>query len=128
MGVGLVSAAVMMAFAAPVVGLFVSDPDVVHAGAQYLYGYVWDCVLAGMHFCFSGYFCACGKSGLSFLHNCISILFARIPLAYLASALFPNTLTPMGLATATGSALSVVVCIFAYLWLRKRQRAEEIAG
>ena len=68
-------------------------------------GYVWDCLLAGIHFCFSGFFCAYGRSGLSFLHNALSILLARIPLAYLASLHFPHTLYPMGLATSSGSAL-----------------------
>ena len=121
-GFGLVSALLMQFAAEPVVGLFVSGKDagVIRAGAQYLHGYVWDCVLAGIHFCFSGYFCACGKSGISFLHNCISILFARIPLAWLASRMFADTLMPMGLATAIGSGVSVIVCVIAYLWLNKR--------
>ena len=103
----------------PVVGLF-TDPSkaegaqVVRLGGQYLRGYVWDCLFAGIHFSFSGYFCACGKSGLSFLHNGIAILLVRLPGAYLASALFPSTLFPMGLATAAGSLLSVIVCLVAF--------------
>ncbi|MCC8126235.1 MAG: MATE family efflux transporter [Clostridiales bacterium] len=122
-GFGLTSALLMSFAAEPVVGLFVGSGDaaVIRAGGQYLRGYVWDCVLAGIHFSFSGYFCACQRSGLSFLHNTISIVFARIPLAYLASTMFSDTLTPMGIATAIGSGVSVVVCLIAYRWMRKRE-------
>lgn len=117
---GTVSALLMQFFAEPVVSIFRGEPEVVRLGGQYLRGYVWDCVFAGVHFCFSGYFCACGKSGLSFLHNAVAIVCARIPLAYLASRLYADTLFPMGLATVTGSALSVAICVIAYLWLKKR--------
>lgn len=117
---GVVSALLMQFFAEPAVGIFRSEPEVVRLGGQYLRGYVWDCVFAGVHFCFSGYFCACGRSGLSFLHNAIAIVCARIPLAYLASKMFADTLFPMGLATVTGSAVSVVICVIAYLWLARR--------
>lgn len=104
------------------VGLFSSDPAVVTAGSEYMRGYVWDSVLAGVHFCFSGFFCAYGFSSLSFIHNSISIVAARIPLAYTASILFPATLFPMGLASTSGSALSVVLCTFMYIWLKKSGR------
>ena len=67
-----------------------------------------------MQFSFSGYFCACGKSGISFLHNSLSILLVRVPGAYLASKYFPQTLLPMGLANAAGSLFSILVCVIAY--------------
>ena len=70
--------------------------------------------LAGIHFSFSGYFCACGKSGLSFLHNILVIVLVRIPGVYLTSRLFKTTLFPMGLATAAGSLLSVFICVIAF--------------
>lgn len=118
---GTVSALLMQFYAEPVVSIFRSEPEVVRLGGQYLRGYVWDCVFAGVHFCFSGYFCACGMSGLSFLHNAIAIVCARIPLAWLASRLFADTLFPMGLATVTGSAVSVLICVIAYIWLAGRE-------
>ena len=66
-----------------VVGLFTPDAATIAAGANYLRGYIFDCMFAGIHFCFSGYFCACGKSGLSFLCTassplCSSVSRARI--------------------------------------------------
>lgn len=123
---GFVVAIAVQFVAEPIIILFDETPAVVLAGGQYLRGYIWDCVFAGIHFCFSGYFCAYGKSGISFLHNTLSILLVRVPGAYLMSKLFANTLLPMGLAAAVGSLLSVLICIFAFLYLR--QRMPELRG
>ncbi len=115
---------VVMQFAAErAVGLFSTDVNVIRMGGQYMRSYVWDCIFAGIHFCFSGYFCAYGLSGLSFLHNFVSILAARIPIAWLASRYFPDTLFPMGLASPAGSLLSVVICMAAFIWMNRRQSA-----
>jgi Na+-driven multidrug efflux pump len=122
-GWGLLVAGTMLLAAEPFVSLFTNDAAVVHMGGGYMRGYVWDCTLAGMHFCFSGYFCAVGRSELSFLHNAVAIVLARIPLAYLASARFPATLFPMGLATSFGSLVSVIVCLLLYKRLEARQNA-----
>lgn len=123
---GTVSALFMQFNAEPVVGIFRSEPEVVRLGGQYLRGYVWDCVFAGVHFCFSGYFCAKGLSGLSFLHNAVAIVCARIPLAYLASKMFADTLFPMGLATVTGSAVSVAICIIAFFLTERKARIYKV--
>ena len=112
--------------AEPLVGLFTPDAAVAVAGGQYLRGYIWDSFFAGVQFSFSGYFCACGKSGISFLHNSLSILLVRVPGAYLASKYFPQTLLPMGLANAAGSLFSILVCVIAYAILTRREkRAQE---
>lgn len=103
-GFGLCVAIAMQFGAERAVSLFTDraaedGAAVIRAGGQYLRGYVWDCVFAGIHFCFSGYFCAVGRSGLSFLHNIIAIGVMRVPGVYLMSQRFPDTLLPMGLAT-----------------------------
>ena len=100
--------------------LFTTDDAVILAGGQYIRGYIWDCLFAGIHFSFSGYFCAYGRSEISFLHNICAILLMRVPGVYLMSVLFPHTLFPMGLATVGGSLLSVIICVAAFLLLRRR--------
>ena len=120
-GFGLVVSVLIQFVAEPVVGLFSSDAAVITMGGQYFRGYIADCMFAGIHFCFSGYFCAYGKSGISFLHNFLSVLLARVPGAYLASKMFADTLLPMGLAAVAGSILSVIVCTIAFVWIRKRE-------
>lgn len=120
-GYGMAVSLVTQFAAAPIVGMFTGDAAVVLLGGQYLRGYIWDCIFAGIHFSFSGYFCAYGMSGLSFLHNFLSIVLVRIPGAFLASKYFADTLFPMGLAAPGGSLLSVLVCVVAYIWMRSKR-------
>lgn len=91
-------------------------------GIDYFHSYVFDCAIAGVHFCFSGYFAAYRKATFSFLHNVISIFTIRIPGTYAASVLFPATLFPMGMAAPAGSLLSVIICVYLY---RKYLRSPE---
>lgn len=118
-GFGILVSILIQFIAEPAVGLFTTDATVRMMGGQYIRGYIFDCIFAGIHFSFSGYFCACGRSEFSFLHNIIAILLVRIPGVYLTSKLFPTTLLPMGIATACGSLLSVGICVIVYLWLRE---------
>ena len=117
-----VSAVLMQFISNFVVGIFTVDTMVIHMGSQYIRSYIWDCMIAGIHFSFSGYFCAYGKSGISFLHNVLSIVLIRIPGAYFASKWFIDTLYPMGCAAPAGSLLSVIVCGIAFIYLKRRRR------
>lgn len=128
---GLAVSVTIQFIAEPIVALFtdVSTPEggqVVRLGGQYLRGYVWDCFLAGIQFSFSGYFCAYGWSDLSFLHNLLSVVLVRVPGAYLTSRLFADTLFPMGLASAAGSMLSVIVCLIAFRHLRRKEKEKSL--
>lgn len=120
-GFGTVAAVLTQFFADNIVGIFGDNPAVITLGGQYLRSYVWDCIFAGVHFCFSGYFCAAERSGISFLHNILSIVIIRIPVAYLASACFADTLYPMGFAAPLGSVLSVIICAAAYVIITRRK-------
>ena len=58
---GIIACLVMQFHAETFIRLFSKDSEaVVLLGSQYMRGYVWDCILAGIHFSFSGYFCAYG--------------------------------------------------------------------
>ena len=120
-GFGVLISILIQFIAEPVVGLFTSDGAVIRAGGPYLRGYIFDCLFAGIHFCFSGYFCACGRSMISFIHNITGVALVRVPGAYLMSKMFPATLLPMGLATAAGSVLQVIICLIAYRLIRGRE-------
>ena len=132
-GFGVLAAVTIQFIAEPIVALFTDagtadGAAVVRAGGQYLRGYIFDCIFAGIHFSFSGYFCASDRSGLSFLHNILAIALVRIPGVYLTSKLFPATLLPMGLATAAGSLFSVVICVIAFAVIRRRERQTLLGG
>ena len=119
---GLIVAVAVQFIAPSVVRPFTSDEAVVLAGAAYIRSYIFDCLFAGIQFSFSGYFCAWGRSGLSFLHNTLSILLVRVPGAWLACRFFPQTLVPMGLAPACGSLFSSIVCVLLYRWMKRQNK------
>lgn len=98
------------------VSLFSKENAVVIAGCEYLRSYSIDCLLAGIHFCFSGYFCGYGNSSISFIHNIASIVLVRVPGAYIASLIFKDSLFPMGLAAPLGSLLSAIICVGFYIY------------
>ena len=125
---GIFMAVLMQVLAAPLLALFTKDAAVVVLGTQYMKGYIIDSIFAGVHFCFSGYFAAYGKSYIGFMHNIISITFVRVPGSYLASKLFGDTLFPMGLAAPAGSLLSVIICVCAYIYLKRSGKLEPVAA
>jgi putative MATE family efflux protein len=116
---GILVALVIQFTAEPIVGWFTSDPAVIKAGGQYFRSYVIDAIFAGVHFCFSGYFVAYGYSIVSFIHNVASIVLARVPLSYILSINFPETLLPMGFAAPAGSLLSVLICLGFFIYFRR---------
>lgn len=108
------------------VGLFTKDKEVIVYGGQYLRSYVFDCIFAGFQFCFSGFFTAYRKSILSFIHNVISVFTTRIPLCYLATIKYPETLFPMGMAAPLGSLLSTIICLIFFVVFFRKLKEDKI--
>lgn len=94
---GLIVTGVVLFGAESVLRWFTADATVILLGSQYIRGYIWDSIFAGVHFSFTGYFCAYGRSYIGFIHNILAIVLVRVPGSYLASRYFPDTLLPMGL-------------------------------
>lgn len=115
---GIIVSVIVQFAASHILLAFTADAAVVLLGTQYIRSYIWDCIFAGIHFSFTGYFCAYGKSYIGFIHNMLAIVLVRVPGSYLASRYFPDTLFPMGMAAPAGSLLSVLICLFAYFWLK----------
>ncbi|MDO5136119.1 MAG: MATE family efflux transporter [Eubacteriales bacterium] len=126
---GALVAVICQFFSPQILSLFTQDQGVVVMGTQYLKAYVLDCIVAGVHFCFSGYFCAYGWSGISFWQNVVSIVLLRVPGAYLASKFYPDTLFPMGLAAPAGSLLSALICVAVFgIWHERFLPREGVGG
>lgn len=105
-------------FPSALVGLFTDESSVAAAGGEYLKTYAFDTLIAGVHFCCCGFFCAYNRAVYSFISNIASITIVRIPGAYLASKFFPDTLFPMGMAAPAGSLLSAVICVCLFVHIK----------
>lgn len=121
---GLTISIVCQIWSEPILRLFSKETAIILMGAQYLRTYIFDCFFSGIQFCFCGYFCAYGKSYISFVQNILSVFLIRIPGAYFATVLFPDTLAPMGLASPAGSLFSAAlsILIFGSLYRKKRRK------
>ena len=117
---GIIVALIVECAAPTLLGLFTKDTTVILLGVQYISSYIIDTIFAGIHFSFSGYFAADGKSYIGFIHNIIAISLVRVPGSYIASHIYPHNLFPMGLAAPLGSLLSVIICLIAYRILKKK--------
>ena len=115
---GIVISIVVELTAGSIVGLFTTDATVILLGTQYIRSYIVDSIFAGIHFCFSGFFAACGRSYIGFIHNIVAITPVRVR-GVSGIKLFPNTLFPMGVAAPAGSLLSVLICLGFYAWLKR---------
>lgn len=101
--------------------IFSSDTAVLIQAGEYLKTYSIDCILVGFTFCINGYLCGCEKSTITFLHNVISIFLVRIPMAWLLSRSFPESLLPMGLASPMGSLMSIFILAIYFLIIKNNK-------
>ena len=122
-GIGILASVLTIMNGPMLIRLFEDNRLVVERGTEYLNSYVWDCVFAGVHFCFSGYFCAIERSELSFAHNFASILLIRLPFSYLAARPIVTSLFPLGLVTTSASLFQMLFCFVMYKRIRKGERS-----
>ena len=87
-GFGVMISIIMQFIAGPVVGLFTENAKVIVLGSQYIRGYIFDCIFAGVHFSSRGYFCARGHSVISYIHHIPAILHVRITGEYITAKVF----------------------------------------
>lgn len=101
-------------------GIFSSDPEIIAAAHSYLKAYAIDCYLTSFHFCFAGYFNGYGKTLLVMLQGVICAFCLRIPIAYFMSKVPGATLFMIGLGTPIASFMQVIICVTAFLLMRKK--------
>ena len=82
--------------------------------------YSVDCILVSFVFSFNNYFSGCGNAVISMIHNVIATFAVRIPVTLLMSRLEGASLLHMGLAAPAASLLSVLICGWYFLRLRKK--------
>jgi len=100
--------------------IFTTDGQVIRAAGLYMRTYSIDCILVAFVFSFNNYFSGCGNAVISMIHNVIATFAVRIPVTLLMSRLEGASLLHMGLAAPAASLLSVLICGWYFLRLRKK--------
>ncbi|MDL2232044.1 MATE family efflux transporter [Ruminococcaceae bacterium OttesenSCG-928-L11] len=101
-------------------GLFSKDAAVVTAAADYLRIYSFDCILVAFVFCLNSYFTGCGNSVLPMVHSLISTFLVRIPMSYVLSRMEGAGLFEIGFAAPLASLFSLIICLFYFIYKKKR--------
>lgn len=106
-------------------GIFSNDADVIASAASYLRSYSFDCVLVSFVFSMNAYFTGSGRAVISMAHSIVATFLVRIPLSYLFSRMETRSLFEMGIAAPAATVLSVLVCVFFLIRIRKREGAKK---
>jgi Na+-driven multidrug efflux pump len=103
--------------------LFVKDPEVIAAAAEYLKAYAIDCLLTSFLFCFIGYFNGVGSTVFVMLQGILGAFCVRVPISWLMSRQSPVSLFHVGLATPASSFVQIALCAVWFAILLRRERA-----
>jgi len=120
LAVGLVVCGFANLFPEVLPAVFTTDREVIRAAGLYMRTYSIDCILVAFVFSFNNYFSGCGNAVISMIHNVIATFAVRIPVTLLMSRLEGASLLHMGLAAPAASLLSVLICGWYFLRLRKK--------
>ena len=96
---------------------FTTDAPVIANGYTYLKGFALETILTAILFSMIGYFNGSGKTVFVMAQGLFQTLLVRLPMAYIMSIQPNASLTMIGLAAPTSTAVGVLlnVCFFLYL-------------
>ena len=96
---------------------FTTDAPVIANGYAYLKGFALETILTAILFSMIGYFNGSGKTVFVMAQGLFQTLLVRLPMAYIMSIQPNASLTMIGLAAPTSTAVGVLlnVCFFLYL-------------
>ena len=99
--------------------LFTSDEAVVLGAADYLKAYAIDCLLTSVLFSSIGFFNGLGMTRFVMVQGIVGAFGVRVPVSYLMSLEVPPRLFHIGLATPASSAVQILLCVAAFMYVKK---------
>lgn len=102
--------------------IFIKDPAVIAASAEYLKGSAIDCFGLSLVYCYNGYFNGIAKTKFVMLQGIVASLFVRIPAAYLASIRPQPTLFGIGFAVSLAAMFMFLVCTIYYVITNRKDK------
>lgn len=100
--------------------LFVSDPQVITAAADYLKGSSFEYLLSAITFCFLGYFNGREHTTFVMIQGLTVSFLVRIPLSYFLSRLPQTGMFLISLAVPASAVLNLTLCILYFIRLRRQ--------
>lgn len=132
-GVGLVFGcavfALVMLKGDVLAGFFSTDAAVVQKGFEYLKGFAPETILTAVLFSMIGYFNGNDKTLWVMVQGLVQTLLVRLPMSYFMSIQPNASLTWIGLAAPTSTAVGILLNIVFYIYLNKKtpgKRAQKV--
>lgn len=123
-GVGLVFGcavfALVMLKGDVLAGFFSTDAAVVQKGFEYLKGFAPETILTAVLFSMIGYFNGNDKTLWVMVQGLVQTLLVRLPMSYFMSIQPDASLTWIGLAAPTSTAVGILLNIVFYIYLNKK--------
>ena len=104
-------------------GIFTADAAVVANGFAYLRGFAPETIVTAVLFSMVGYFNGNDKTVWVMVQGMVQTLLVRLPMAYFMSIQPDASLTMIGLAAPTSTAVGIVLNVCFYLWLGQKEKA-----
>ncbi len=102
-------------------GFFSTDAAVIQKGFDYLKGFAPETIVTAVLFSMIGYFNGNQKAIWVMIQGLVQTLLVRLPMAYIMSIQPNASLTLIGLAAPTSTAVGILLNIGFYIYLNRRQ-------
>ena len=103
-------------------GIFTADTAVVAKGYAYLKGFAPETVVTAVLFSMVGYFNGNDKTVWVMIQGLVQTLLVRLPMAYVMSIQPDASLTMIGLAAPTSTAVGILLNVGFYLYLEHKEK------
>lgn len=121
LGFGCVVFALVMMKGDVLAGFFSTDAAVIQKGFDYLKGFALETILTAVLFSMIGYFNGNQKAIWVMIQGLVQTLLVRLPMAYIMSIQPNASLTLIGLAAPTSTAVGILLNIGFYIYLNRKQ-------
>ena len=119
---GIVMFALVLRKGDVLAGLFSTDAEVVRRGFEYLRGFAPETIVTAVLFSMIGYFNGSDKTIFVMAQGLFQTLLVRLPMAYIMSIQPNASLTMIGLAAPTSTAVGVLLNVCFFLYLNKKEK------
>lgn len=103
-------------------GFFTTEPAVIQNGFDYLKGFAPETIVTAILFSMIGYFNGNNQTVWVMVQGLVQTLLVRLPMSYYMSIQPNASLTKIGLAAPTSTAVGIVLNILFFLYFTKRNR------
>ncbi len=103
---------------------FTADAPVIANGYTYLKGFALETILTAILFSMIGYFNGSGKTVFVMAQGLFQTLLVRLPMAYIMSIQPNASLTMIGLAAPTSTAVGVLLNVCFFLYLNRKEKKQ----